>query len=63
MELIFTFETFFKEIATLIQVDRDGITRPLIHFWFRAFDVYSVLVEEVNKQEFLYGKYWQQGRA
>lgn len=45
----------------LIHVDREGITRPLIDFWFKAFDVYATLVEEVNKQQYLYDKYWLVG--
>lgn len=58
---MFTFDTFFKEINELVLVDKEGITRPLINFWFRAFDVYSDLLEEVNKKVYLFKRFWQLG--
>lgn len=60
--IVFTFDTFFNEVKQLLEIDREGITDPLIEFWCRSFDAYAELLEEVNKRGFLYKRFWSMGK-
>lgn len=59
--LIFAFDTFYAEVSQLLAVDREGITGPLLDFWYQAYDVYASLLEEVAKHGFLCKRFWHLG--